>query len=62
MKVPNKREFQQIAFNPSSYIDFRDLTNLFKKCTTKPYPVLVVDATLATGNPLRFRQNLSEII
>ena len=24
MKIPNKREFQQIAFNPSSDIDFQD--------------------------------------
>ena len=24
MKIPNKREFQQISFNPSSDIDFQD--------------------------------------
>ena len=28
MKIPNKREFQQIAFNHSSYIDFQDFMNL----------------------------------
>ena len=33
MKIPNKREFQQIAFNHSSDIDFRDFMNLYKKCT-----------------------------
>ena len=27
-KIPNKRELQQIAFNHSSDIDFRDLMNL----------------------------------
>ena len=31
MKIPNKRELQQIAFNPSSDIDFQDFMNLYKK-------------------------------
>ena len=33
MKTPNKRELQQIAFNYSSDIDFRDFMNFYKKCT-----------------------------
>ena len=37
MKIPNKRELQQIAFNHSSDIDFQDFINLYKKCTAKPY-------------------------
>ena len=36
--------------------------NLYKKCTAKPYSSLVIDATLASDNPLRFRKNLSERI
>ena len=36
--------------------------NLYKKCTKKPYSFLVIDATLASDNPLRFRINLSEKI
>ena len=32
--------------------------NLYKKCTAKPYSILVVDTTLASDNPLRFRKNL----
>ena len=62
MKIPNKQELQQIAFNHSSDIDFKDFMNLYKKCTEKPYPFLVTDATLASDNPLRFRKNLSERI
>ena len=58
MKIPNKRELQQIAFNRSSDIDFKDFINLYKKCTAKPYSFLVIDATLASDNPLRFRKNL----
>ena len=37
MKIPNKRELQQIAFNHSSDIDFEDFMILYKKCTAKPY-------------------------
>ena len=37
MKIPNKRGLQQIAFNHSSDIDYKDFINLYKKCTAKPY-------------------------
>ena len=46
MKIPNKRELQQIAFNNSSDIDFQDSMNLYKKCSAKPYSFLVIDTTL----------------
>ena len=62
MKIPNKRELQQISFNHSSDIDFKDFMNLYKKCTAKPYSFLDIDATLASDNLLRFRKNLSERI
>ena len=58
MKILNKTEFQQIAFNHSSDIGFKDFMNFYKKCTEKPYSFLVVDATLASDNLLRFRKNL----
>ena len=31
MKVPNKRELQQIAINHSSDINFKDFVNIYKK-------------------------------
>ena len=49
MKIPNKRELQQIALNHSSDID--------KKSTKEPYSFLVNDTTLPSDNPLRFRKN-----
>ena len=58
MKIPNKREHQQIALNHSSDIDFKDFINIYKKCTVEPYYFLVNDATLLSDNPLRFRKNL----
>ena len=62
MKIPNKSELQQIAFNHSSDIHFKDFRNLYKNCTAKPYYFLVIDATLASDNLLRFRENLLERI
>ena len=57
MKISSKGEFQQIAINHLSSIDLTDLMNLYKKCTVKPYFLLVNVATLASGNLLRFRSN-----
>ena len=60
MKIPNKREFQQIALNHSSDIDFKDFTNIYRKCTKELYSFLVSDTTLPSDEPLRFRKNLLE--
>ena len=45
MKIPNKRELQQIALNHSSDTEFKDFMKIYKKCTTKPYSFLVNDTT-----------------
>ena len=58
MKIPNKRELQQVALNHSSDIDFKDFIEIYKKCTARPYSFLVNDTTLPSDNPLRFRKNL----
>ena len=58
MKIPNKRELQQIAINHSSDIGFKDFITIYKKCTAQQYSFLVNDATLASDNPLRFRKNV----
>ena len=62
MKILKKQELQQISFNHSSDIDFKDFMNLYQICTAKPYSLLVIDATLASDNPSRFRNNLLERI
>ena len=62
MKISKKRELQQIAFNHSSDIDFKDFMNLYKKCTAKLYSFLVTDPTLASNNLLRFIKNLLKTI
>ena len=58
MKIPNKRELQQITLNHSSDIDFKDFIIIYKKCTKEPYSFFVNDTTLQSSDPLRFRHNL----
>ena len=58
MKIPNKRELMQIAINHSSDINTKDFIEIYRKCTDKPYSFLVIDTTLSSDDPLRFRKNL----
>ena len=57
-RIPDKREFQQIALNHSSDIDFKDFIKIYKKCTAEPYSFLVNDTTLPSDDPLKFRKNM----
>ena len=61
MKIPNKRELQQIALNHPSDINSKYFIKIYKKCTAETHSFLVNDATLASDNPLRFRKNLLSI-
>ena len=60
MKILNKRERQHIAPNHSSDIKSKDFIKNEKR-TAEPYSFLVIDATLASDNPLRFSKNLFNI-
>ena len=57
MKIPNKRELQQIAPNHLSDIDFKDFMKPDKDYTKELYSFLVNDTTLSSDNPLRFKKN-----
>ena len=46
MKIPNKRELQQIALNHSSDIDFKDFIKIYERCTAEPFSFLVNNTTL----------------
>ena len=59
MKIPNKRELQQIVINHSSDINTKDFINIYKKCAEKLYSFLVIHTTLLSNNPLRFRKDLN---
>ena len=58
MKIPNKRELQQIALNHSSDINIKDFMIIYKKYTKEQYSFLVDDTTLPSDETLRFRKNL----
>ena len=62
MKNPNKRELEQVAFNHSSTIDFKNFMNLYKKYTVRAYYFLVIETTLPSNNPSGFRKNPLETI
>ena len=66
IKIPNKREFQQIAFNHLLGIGFEEFMDLHKKCTAEQYSLLVIVTSriilYASNNPLCFRYNFSERI
>ena len=57
MKIPNKRELQQISINHSSDICTKNFIDIYRKCTDKPYSFLVNDTTLSSDDPLQFRKN-----
>ena len=59
MKILNKRELMQIAIKHSSDINTKDFIEIYKKSTDKSYSFLVIDTTLPSNNPLRFRKNLN---
>ena len=53
MKIPNKRELQQIVSNYSSDIGYKEFMKLYKDYTKETYSFLVNDATLSWDNPLK---------
>ena len=57
MKLPNKKELKQGAFNHSSDTEFKDLMKLYKDFTKEPFSFLVNNTILPSDNLLRFRKN-----
>ena len=49
MKIPNKRELEQIAINHSSDVSFKDFMKIYRKRTVKPYSFLVNDTFLPSA-------------
>ena len=58
MKIPDKRNLQQIVLNHSSDISFKDFMKLCKNYTKEPYSFLVNDTNFSSDNLLRFRKDL----
>ena len=62
MKIPNKRELQEIALNHLSEINFKDFIKIYKKCTAEPYSFLVNDTMLASDNPFKIQKKSFQLI
>ena len=62
MKINNKKELRNIAINHSADIDFKDLMKIYRECTKETFNFLVINTTLPSSNPLRFRKKLFDTL
>ena len=60
MKIQSKKELQNIARERSGDIDFKDFLKIYKYCTSEPYSFMLINTTLPSSDPMRFRKNFSE--
>ena len=57
MKIQSKKELQNIAQKNSGDIDFKDFLKTYKDYTSEPYTCMIIDTTVPSNNPMRFRKN-----
>ena len=62
MEILNKVEIKQTVSHNLSDIDFKDIMNLYKKCTANLCSFLVTDAALASDNLLHLRKSFDDKI
>ena len=60
MKIPNRRELQQIAIDHSTDIDYKDFLKIYRNCTKEPYSFLTINTTVPAIGPMKFRKNFSD--
>ena len=60
MKIHTRRQLQNIAFDHSANIGYKDFLKIYRNCTNEPYSFLTIDTTLPADNPIRFRKNFSD--
>ena len=57
-KLNNRRELQNIAFNHSADIDYKDFIKIYRVCTKEPFNFLTVDTTKDN----KFIKNFDQIL
>ena len=62
MKIHNKRGLQNIATNHSADTDYKDFMKIYRKHTSKPCSLLTIDRTFPNDDPLRFSENLLDLL
>ena len=55
MKIQSRKVLQNIAQENSGDIDFKDFLKTYKDYTSEP--CMIIDTTVPSGNPMRFRKN-----
>ena len=61
LKIPNKRQLQETAFNHLCHIELDHFMRIIKICTNESHSLLVHETTLSSNTLLHFRNNLVEI-
>ena len=56
MKIQSKIELQNTAQENSGDIDFKDFFKIYKDYTSKPYSCMIINTTVPSGHPMRFRK------
>ena len=57
IKIQSKKELQYTAQEKSGDIDFKDFLKIYKDYTSEPYSCMIIDTSVPSGNPMRFRKN-----
>ena len=57
MKIQSRKELQNIAQENSGDIDFKEFLETYKDYTSEPYSCVIIDTTVPSGHPMRFRKN-----
>ena len=57
MKIQSKKELQNIAQENLEDIDIKDFLKTYKDYTSEPYSCMIINTTVPSGNPMRFRKN-----
>ena len=58
-KVNNRRELQNIAFNHSADIDYKDFLNIYRNCAKESYSFFTINTTIPANGLMRFRKKLN---
>ena len=57
MKIQSIKELQNIAQDNSGDIDFKGFLKTYKDYTSEPYSCMIINTTVPSVNPMRFRNN-----
>ena len=57
MKIQSRKELQNTAKENSGDNHFKDFLKTYKDYTSEPYSCMIIDTTVPSNHPMRFRKN-----